>query len=131
MPARSKPKLLSVLRYLGVTAPEAGEPAPGARIEVDERPWPRVFPDAIDAPASHAETQPSVSREWDTLRVRKRKALRAIAGYAEAIRRNPSLTSFLEAEIANEKRIHDLIDAYLPDEDLHAAPRHGPLARPC
>ncbi|HXV00786.1 MAG TPA: hypothetical protein VG166_09825 [Caulobacteraceae bacterium] len=129
MPAKTKSSINSVLRYLGVTSPEARDHAREARIELSERPWP-VFPDAIDAPASLEEAAPMASREWDTLRVRKRKALRAIAGYAEAIRRNPSLTSFLEAEIANEKRIHDLIAAYLPDDDFHARSRHG-LASPC
>ncbi|HEY2178396.1 MAG TPA: hypothetical protein VGH15_07425 [Caulobacteraceae bacterium] len=131
MPAKPKSNILSVLRYLGVTSADAGDEARDQRIELDERPWPRVFPDAIDPPAPPIETQRSASREWDTLRVRKRKAIRAIAGYTEAIRRNPSLTSFLEAEIANEKRIHDLIAAYLPDEDVYASTRHAPIARPC
>ena len=109
MPAKASSSLHTVLRYLGVA------PASAKGIELEELAWPTVYPTAAVRPR-----QDQGDQDWDNLRVRRRKALRTIAGYMEAIRRNPSLRSFLEPEIDAERRIHDLIDTYLPD-DRHFA----------
>jgi hypothetical protein len=117
MPAKTSNSLQTVLRYLGVS------PAAANDIQLEEMAWPTVYPNAVRA--SQDRGDPS----WDNLRVRRRKALRTIAGYMEAIRRNPSLRSFLQPEIDAERRIHDLIDTYLPDDDVFATAGHDHVAR--
>ena len=117
MPAKASSNIQSVLRYLGVT------PAAANDIELQELAWPTVYPNAVRP--SHDR----VDQSWDNLRVRRRKALRTIAGYMEAVRRNPSLRSFLQPEIDAERRIHDLIDTYLPDDDIFATAGHDHVAR--
>ncbi|HEY7853320.1 MAG TPA: hypothetical protein VIB82_10120 [Caulobacteraceae bacterium] len=118
MPAKASSNIQSVLRYLGVA------PAAARDIELEELAWPTVYPNAAIHPMRERPDQ-----GWDNLRVRKRKALRTIAGYMEAVRRNPSLRSFLEPEIDAERRIHDLIDTYLPDDDFFASAGHDHVAR--
>jgi hypothetical protein len=116
MPTKSN--FQAVMRYLGVAPAHAGV---GQSAQFEALSWPDARP--CDAAANDRPAIAFAGEGWDKLRVRKRKALRMIASYRQAIERNPSLRTLLEDDIAHEKRIHDLIETYLPEPDPFAPAR--------
>ena len=117
MPTKSN--IQAVMRYLGVAPTNRDGVSQTAHFDVRPEPDPRP----CEVVANDRPAIAFSGEGWDKLRVRKRKALRMIASYRQAIQRNPSLRALLENDIAHETRIHDLIETYLPEPDPFAPAR--------
>jgi Family of unknown function (DUF5681) len=65
-------------------------------------------------------------KKWDRMQARKKESLEEIEGLRKMLKRDPDLRTFVEQDIAHEKRLIAMIDHYLPDEATRRSPFYDP-----
>ena len=94
----------------------------------EPRPEPVPHPDDIVLDSDTLEVRfngpmsPDDQAYWDMMLERKAHALEEIAYYREKLKRPGKLKELYAAELSNEQKLVDLIDAFIPSEDIRRRP---------